>query len=840
MSRNGNGTYNLPAGNPVVTGTTISSTWANNTLADMANAITGSIAADGQTPITGGLKGTNGTVSFAGVGQTKIPSGTTAQRAASPTDGMIRYNTDLKQYEGYRNGSWSIFGNGAGGTLFSDTVTATQGQTVITMPTGYVLGGDNLSVYVNGSRQIYNVNYTETTTDSFTFTTGLNAGDLVNYTIGASTSLSVNATSVLYNEGGTGAVDTNVEAKLQQTVSVKDFGATGDGVTDDTAAIQLAIDSTSVTGATLYVPAGTYMVTPATVQTDEAGTNTVAFLMKSNMSIYADLGATFKISDGVSSDAAPKRMAMFFSNQVLSNIKFVGLTMDMNGANNPISPARPTTYNLYTQAHILFSGTPSGVAACGNNVYIEKCSFINTAGVTCIGLMQSNTVGVTLGNNWTIKNNLFSNNGLDTNDHSSIYGWSENILVDGNTFTNSTPYATVGSTGGNVAYEVHGAYTKFTNNYVKNYYQGIWVASNLTSPTTNVIINNNSFYTSFYGIAFYRESVSETAISQINIENNAFYLDNFVPSISPLPDTKVAVLINTSYAVTNVLVANNIASAGVSTIPTAFSFIGACAIAGQLQNDITIRGNKANGLSVGQRVGTIATNGLGYIFVQDNDFTDLTPPSGGGTTIGIYASFVTTASSIALLSLKGNNIADTRTSSQTTYGIYLSGIVNTLYVSNNTYKNTLTADYIEVGLTVTTRRGLFNNLVFTPTFKTSGGAITLGNGSVLGRVSISDGQSGVQQVTLNATITVGSTTVLPAGNLQMTLPYTALVSGIQYFGTTRIFNGGAFYFGVFEVDGTGSTASFQVNGGTYATTTSPVTITTGDVLAVQLTYIAQG
>jgi hypothetical protein len=257
MSRNGNGTYNLPAGNPVVTGTTISSTWANNTLADMANAITGSIAADGQTPITGALKGTNGTVSFAGVGQTKIPSGTTAQRAASPTDGMIRYNTDLKQYEGYKDGAWSIFGNGAGGTLFSDTVTATQGQTVIVLTTGYVLGGDNLSVYVNGSRQIYNVNYTETSTTSFTFTTGLNAGDLVNYTIGASTSLSVNATSVLYNEGGTGAVDQNVESKLQESVSVKDFGAVGNGTTDDTAAIQLALSS----GATrIYFPTGTYKI----------------------------------------------------------------------------------------------------------------------------------------------------------------------------------------------------------------------------------------------------------------------------------------------------------------------------------------------------------------------------------------------------------------------------------------------------------------------------------------------------------------------------------------------------------------------------------------------------
>ena len=51
--------------------------------------------------ITGPLIGSSGTVAFGGVGQIQIPSGTTAQRSASPTNGMIRYNTDLNAYEGY-------------------------------------------------------------------------------------------------------------------------------------------------------------------------------------------------------------------------------------------------------------------------------------------------------------------------------------------------------------------------------------------------------------------------------------------------------------------------------------------------------------------------------------------------------------------------------------------------------------------------------------------------------------------------------------------------------------------------------------------------------------------
>jgi len=35
---------------------------------------------------------------------------------------------------------------------------------------------------------------------------------------------------VTYNQGGTGAQDRTLTSKLQDTVSVKDFGAVGDGV----------------------------------------------------------------------------------------------------------------------------------------------------------------------------------------------------------------------------------------------------------------------------------------------------------------------------------------------------------------------------------------------------------------------------------------------------------------------------------------------------------------------------------------------------------------------------------------------------------------------------------
>jgi hypothetical protein len=55
MPRNGSGIYTLPAGQPVVTGTVIDSTVHNTFATDVASALSGSLAADGQKAATGNL-----------------------------------------------------------------------------------------------------------------------------------------------------------------------------------------------------------------------------------------------------------------------------------------------------------------------------------------------------------------------------------------------------------------------------------------------------------------------------------------------------------------------------------------------------------------------------------------------------------------------------------------------------------------------------------------------------------------------------------------------------------------------------------------------------------------
>jgi len=118
MSRNGSGTYNLPAGNPVVTGTTITTTWANTTLNDIAASLTGSVAADGQTPMTGALNMANNKI-------TSLADGTVSTDAAT----LGQVNTVVAGYQTIITATGILKGAGAG------SVSAGTAGTDYTAPT---------------------------------------------------------------------------------------------------------------------------------------------------------------------------------------------------------------------------------------------------------------------------------------------------------------------------------------------------------------------------------------------------------------------------------------------------------------------------------------------------------------------------------------------------------------------------------------------------------------------------------------------------------------------------------------------------------------------------------
>lgn len=75
----------------------------------------------------------------------------------------------------------------------------------------------------------------------------------------------IDSSTVDYNQGSTGATLRTVKARLQDYVSVKDFGAKGDGVNNDQTAIQSAVNRAYQDGFNLYWPTGDYLINTSIV-----------------------------------------------------------------------------------------------------------------------------------------------------------------------------------------------------------------------------------------------------------------------------------------------------------------------------------------------------------------------------------------------------------------------------------------------------------------------------------------------------------------------------------------------------------------------------------------------
>jgi len=167
-------------------------------------------------------------------------------------------------------------------------VTATAGQTVFNLSISYQPGTNSLSVFVDGVNQYgpgATYAYTETDSDTVTFVSGLHVGAQVKFTTtqqqGAG---AVDSSQVTYDPPFTGSVATNVEAKLAQSVSVLDFGASpsASAAVNDTAFAAALAASGSV-----YVPPGTYNIS-ATITLNEKtlwGNNRVTTILKPSAAV---------------------------------------------------------------------------------------------------------------------------------------------------------------------------------------------------------------------------------------------------------------------------------------------------------------------------------------------------------------------------------------------------------------------------------------------------------------------------------------------------------------------------------------------------------------------------
>jgi hypothetical protein len=127
MARNGSGTYSLPTPFPsgFANGTTIDAPTVNSVLTDLQSALTASVAADGQTPITGNW--TFGGYNIIGIGTLGV---TNVVATAVATSGGMTVGDTLTVTKG---------GASIGGTVAATAVTATDMSTGNGMTVGNVL-----------------------------------------------------------------------------------------------------------------------------------------------------------------------------------------------------------------------------------------------------------------------------------------------------------------------------------------------------------------------------------------------------------------------------------------------------------------------------------------------------------------------------------------------------------------------------------------------------------------------------------------------------------------------------------------------------------------------------
>jgi hypothetical protein len=139
MARNGSGTYNLPSGQPVVTGSTISSSTFNTLTSDLATALTGSVAADGQTPITANISMSG--FKFTGLG---------AGSAATDSARLSQVQADTAKVLSSVSGTNTVTG------ALSPTLTAyAAGNTFRFVPANTNTGATTLNIDSVGAKSVF-------------------------------------------------------------------------------------------------------------------------------------------------------------------------------------------------------------------------------------------------------------------------------------------------------------------------------------------------------------------------------------------------------------------------------------------------------------------------------------------------------------------------------------------------------------------------------------------------------------------------------------------------------------------------------------------------------------
>jgi hypothetical protein len=261
-----------------------------------------------------------------------------------------------------------------------------------------------------------------------------------------------------------------------ERVSVLDFGAVGDGLADDTAAVANAIIMCAARKAVLFFPAGTYLLT-------RQATASSFLPLPSNTRIEgAGMGASIiRIQDGSGSYDS-----VFGAKYgVASDVFISGITIDQNSAGNPLVSEADTL------AHPRFLISTARSA----NLAMHQVEALNLNGINSVYSGSTNTVIADC-------RFLGIGGGFVYHDHSTVYIAAEGAVVANNLFRSSG----VNSAGAVAAIETHGGHHTITGNAI----EGFEIGMNITGVTQaidseDITVAGNTIWKGYYGIEIWSQ-----------------------------------------------------------------------------------------------------------------------------------------------------------------------------------------------------------------------------------------------------------------------------------------------------------------------------------------------
>ncbi|MBN1095152.1 hypothetical protein JKP76_03340 [Blastococcus sp. TML/C7B] len=288
-------------------------------------------------------------------------------------------------------------------------------------------------------------------------------------------------------------------------VDVRDFGATGDGVTDDAPAIRQALESADA----VHLSAGTYLLgsyaTPRTTVIDAD----FVFRLRDGQTVTADPGAVLRMADGVIADSSAEWGGNVFLAEGTRDVTLSGFTLDLNGPGNLVPAGRTiTAYGLYTFG--------------ADQVTVQDVTMVDTPG-------QNYVVAQGGGSGFEVRDSTFRNGGTsipgneDQIDFSALYFTGTDVVVDGITVEHDQqPFTYSGGV------ELHGPRQSLTNSRISDSWPAVYIGPDVYSDLAlqdGITVEANQFLDVGRGVVF--NAGGTGAIDDVSITGNLFRLADF-------------------------------------------------------------------------------------------------------------------------------------------------------------------------------------------------------------------------------------------------------------------------------------------------------------------------